>query len=181
MTDTDQQALDFFPRWLRTLGDDVVAVAGTLTDGSLAPEVRLWSAAAVGYLFKSLDLVPDGIQDLGFLDDAMVLRVAAKNATEEPGYSESRGNLVLEGLAADAELVEAFLADQAPRLSRYVSELRVALSRGRSPSDVVEDSALAVQMVEDARSWSASYDPPPFAGDKRTLTKLRAFLLTKLP
>ena len=47
--------------------------------------------SGLNYIFKSLDLIPDGIDDLGFLDDAFVLRVACAFAVERPaGRQEGR-------------------------------------------------------------------------------------------
>ena len=78
----DARYLEVFPSFLRTLGEDAAAL-GVLA-GSDAPEAaRRYVVAGLNYIFKSLDLIPDGIDDLGFLDDAFVLRVAASLAAEE--------------------------------------------------------------------------------------------------
>ena len=93
MSDADR-FLDTFPNWLKSLGDDVSHVAVLLKDAELPDGARRAIAGAVNYLFKSLDLIPDGIEDLGFVDDAFVLRVACADALEagprEGGRSEER-------------------------------------------------------------------------------------------
>ena len=66
--------------------------------------VRRHVVIALNYLFKSLDLIPDGIEDLGFIDDAFVFRAAAAFAKSEGGSGE-----VITRLAAEAELVRSFL------------------------------------------------------------------------
>ena len=63
MATLDARCLDAFPNWLRTLGEDARALAAVLEkEGSDGAQRR--SAAALNYLFKSLDLIPDGLEDL---------------------------------------------------------------------------------------------------------------------
>src|SRR5688572_155562 len=77
MTDSPPNYLDQFSAWLRTLGDDVERVGQIAASRELPEAGRQALVGGVNYLFKSLDLVPDGIDDIGYLDDAFVLRVAA--------------------------------------------------------------------------------------------------------
>ncbi|HOU94151.1 MAG TPA: YkvA family protein, partial [Polyangiaceae bacterium] len=72
MPDHEARCLDAFPEWLRELGADARVLAAALEDAALPEVVRRGCAAALNYLFKSVDLVPDGIEDLGFVDDAFV-------------------------------------------------------------------------------------------------------------
>lgn len=105
MATLDARCLDAFPNWLRSLGEDARALASVLEkEGSGGAQRR--AAAALNYLFKSLDLIPDGLEDLGFIDDAFVVRAAADAVKQE---SESELTLDASGtlsrLAAEAELV----------------------------------------------------------------------------
>ena len=52
-------------------------------------------------MFKSLDLIPDGLEGLGFLDDAFVLRVAAGLAVAVPKAKEADMRGVLTKLSND--------------------------------------------------------------------------------
>jgi uncharacterized membrane protein YkvA (DUF1232 family) len=47
------------------------ALGAAIPDGA-----RRALASGLNYVFKSVDLIPDGIDDIGYLDDAFVLRVA---------------------------------------------------------------------------------------------------------
>ena len=61
-------------------------------------------AGALTYLFKSPDLIPDGIEDLGFIDDAFVFRMAAAAAIGfEPEARGKDHGTALERLAARIE------------------------------------------------------------------------------
>ena len=137
----DSRFLEMFPAWLRALGEDVSAL-GDIVSGDAPEPVRRYVVAGLNYLFKSLDLIPDGIDDLGFMDDAFVLRVAASLArTESPMPKVGEGD-VLSRLADDAHAVKEFLAEDYPRLEGYVKNLRKGAARGRTVDDIMNDAAV---------------------------------------
>jgi uncharacterized membrane protein YkvA (DUF1232 family) len=111
MSDVDERAIETFGTWLRSLGDDTQAVATVVGNESIAAEVRRPLAGSLNYFLKSLDLIDDGIEGLGFLDDAFVLRIASSNAQAAGQLPES-----LTHLAGDADLIREALGDIAPRL-----------------------------------------------------------------
>src|ERR1700722_13219115 len=119
----DSRYLEMFPAWLRSLGEDA-ALLGLVVEGTGPNEVRRYVVAGLNYLFKSLDLIPDGIDDLGFLDDAFVLRVAAALALAESPTTAGPGTDVLKRLAEDARSVKEFLGEDYARLEFYVKNLR---------------------------------------------------------
>ena len=53
--------------------------------------------------------------------------------------------------------------------------------RGKSPSDIVQDPALAQEVCDEIGVFARSYLAPVFTQEERTLLKLRSFLTTKLP
>ena len=173
----DVRYLEVFPAYLRTLGEDAGAL-GTLA-GSDAPEsVRRYVVAGLNYIFKSLDLIPDGIDDLGFLDDAFVLRVAAAlAATESPDAAATEP---LARLVTDAAQVKAFLGDVYPRLEEYVRNLLKGAARGRTVDDVISDAPTRETFLLEVAAWAKDYQVPSFSRDVKTLIKLKAFLSAKL-
>lgn len=171
--------LDLFPTWLTQLSTDTRIVASGMLEPSLTAEQRVWLASGLNYLFKSVDLIPDGVEDLGYLDDAFVLRFAVREAYVL-GPFEDGALTELARLAREAESVTEFLGADASKLCDYVSGLRIAKVRGRSPSDIGEDEGLAREVADEAASWAESYAAPTFLRDEKTLVKLRAFLSTKL-
>ena len=175
MSDVDSRCLDAFPAWLRSLAEDALGLSSVVADEGAPEQLRRGAAGALSYLFKSLDLIPDGIEDLGFLDDAFVFRVAARMA--------SHGETVpgLEKLAHDAALVSDFLGADYPRLERFVASLGTVVVRGRAVDDIVATPSVAASLVGDVRGWAASYVVPSFGRDAKNLVKLRAFLSKKLP
>ena len=172
----DARYLEIFPSFLRSLGEDAGALGAVVT--SDAPEeVRRYATSALNYIFKSLDLIPDGIDDLGFLDDAFVLRVAASLAIAE---TPSAKDGALGRLADDAKNVKEFLGEVYPRLEGYVKNLRKGAARGRSVEDILGDETTRDAFVHEVSAWAKDYQVPSFTRDVKTLIKLKAFLSAKL-
>ncbi len=184
MTDSvDPRYLELFPAWLRSLGEDAAAFA-EIIQGSHAEPVKQYAAAGLNYLFKSLDLIPDGIDDLGFCDDAFVLRVAASLAVEgNPPAHDDAGTPAgtLSRLASDTAALREFLGDDYPRLEAYVRTLRKGAARGRTVDDILNDEAIRTAFLAEVAAWAQSFQAPSFTRDPKTLIKLRAFLSAKLP
>ena len=180
MTELEDRCLDTFPQWLRSLADDAVALAGVLE--SDAPEAaRRYVAGGLTYLFKSLDLIPDGIEDLGYLDDCFVLREASQLALQGSPDLGSK-HPVLGQLADGSALVAELLGDaDHARLERYVEGLKSGAARGRSVDELVDDADKRAAFIEELRGWAASYDAPTFGRDAKNLVKLQSFLGAKLP
>ena len=140
-------------------------------------EVRRCVTSGLNYIFKSLDLIPDGIDDLGFCDDAFVIRVAAKLAVDADASVKDG---VLGRLADDAASVEQFLGDDYPRLVTYVKGLQKGAARGRTVDDIMTDTSARTAFVHEVAAWSKEYQVPSFTRDVKTLIKLKAFLSAKL-
>ena len=174
MTELESRCLEAFPQWLRTLGDDARALAALVDAEDTAEPTRRAAAAALNYLFRSLDLIPDGIEDLGFIDDAFVFRVAAARA---PGG----GSEALARLAGEVETIREFLGDDYQRLETYVAGLGKGSARGRSVDEIVADRAVRGDFAREVKTWADGYRAPSFQRDPKTLVKLKSFLLTKLP
>jgi uncharacterized membrane protein YkvA (DUF1232 family) len=177
---TDPRYLELFPAWLGALGTDAAALGVIVT--SDAPEsIRRYVVAGLNYLFKSLDLIPDGIDDLGFLDDAFVLRVAASLAIAESPQAGAASGDALVRLAEDARAVKDFLGEDYARLEFYVKNLRKGAARGRTVEDIMTDQAVRSAFASEVQGWSQSFERPSFSRDPKTLIKLKAFLNAKLP
>lgn len=168
--------LDVFPGWLRSLGEDAGALGGTVSSDA-HEEVRRYATAGLNYIFKSLDLIPDGIDDIGYCDDAFVIRVASALACEEDPTAKEG---VLGRLADDAKLVEEFLQEDYERLVSYVKSLRKREARGRTVDDIMTDEATRAAFLQEVTAWSQNYEEPSFTRDVKTLIKLKAFLSAKL-
>jgi uncharacterized membrane protein YkvA (DUF1232 family) len=178
MTELQNRCLDAFPEWLKALAADARDLGALLADGT--PEgVRRFVAGGLNYLFKSLDLIPDGIEDLGYLDDAFVIRVAAALALADA--PSAREMPPLARLAADAKLVAELLGKDYPRLEKYVRGLTKGAARGRTVDEILSDAAVRGAFLNELGGWAASYAAPSFSRDEKNLVKLSSFLSAKLP
>ena len=168
--------LEIFPSWLKSLGEDA-AQLGELAKSDVTEVARRHAIAGLNYIFKSLDLIPDGIDDLGFCDDAFVIRVAAALAVEaNPAAKDG----VVGRLADDAKQVESFLEGDYARLVEYVKGLRKGAARGRTVEDILTDESARTSFVSEVSAWAKDYQVPSFTRDVKTLIKLKAFLSAKL-
>ena len=182
MGESEANYLDVFPTWLRSLGDDAEKLGELCVNEALPEPARQQLAGGVNYIFKSLDLVPDGIDDIGYLDDAFVLRVAAELALREDlGAVASETLRGLHQLGEEASVVREFLAADHGRLEGYVAGLRKVAARGRSVADVVRAGNVQAAFLSDVRGFARAYQAPSFSREERNLVKLRAFFDAKLP
>jgi hypothetical protein len=179
---SDTNFLDVFPSYLRSLGDDAERLGQIVEAGPAAEAARALLVGGLNYLFKSLDLIPDGIDDIGYLDDAFVLRVACELAMREDVSDLGADSLkTLNTLSEDADTVRGFLGDDYPRLEAYVMGLRKGAARGRTVQDILHDEETRSAFVSDVRGFSKGYEPPGFTREEKNLIKLRAFFDAKLP
>ncbi len=177
MGDSDEKFLDAFGAWLRALGRDAELLGGLLSSEDTDDAARKAAAGGLNYLFKSLDLIPDGIDDIGYLDDAFVLRVAAAQAVSaHAGVDKETSQL-----AAENDLVKQFLGEIYSRLDHYVTGLRTGAARGRTVQDILGGADVLEEFLEDVRGFAADYRAPSFSRDPKNLIKLRAFFDAKLP
>ena len=175
--------LPAFATWLSSLGTDSARLGEALGHSSLDRECRELFAGGLNYLFRSLDLVPDGIDDIGYLDDAFVLRVACELGLRHYDSAESDVSLPDElfGFADDCEIIREFLGEDYSRFEDYVRGLRVGTARGRDVVDIVSDSATCEAFLSDVRGFATNFEAPTFAAEERNLVKLKAFFSARLP
>lgn len=175
----ENRCLDTFPEWLRTLAADA-AELGRVLKADAPESARRHVAAGLNYLFKSLDLIPDGIEDLGFMDDAFILRVCASFALADwPAGREAAP--ILGRLAADTKLVEEVLRGDYARLVKYSKSLGGGVARGRTVEEILAESHIRDAFIDEVTSFAASYAAPAFARDSKNIVKLQSFMHTKLP
>jgi hypothetical protein len=168
--------LDVFPEWLRTLGEDAAAL-GHVAQTAQDNDVGRYVIAGLNYVFKSLDLIADGVEDVGYCDDAFVIRVGAALAIAS---DESANHGIVARLASEAKQVEEFLEEDYAPLVEYVKGLRKGAARGRSIEDILNDPNVRAGFVQEVAVWAQEYRVPSFTRDVKTLIKLKAFLSAKL-
>jgi uncharacterized membrane protein YkvA (DUF1232 family) len=181
-SDVDARCLETFPNWLRSLGADAEAMVDALERDATPDGARRAIAGGLNYVFKSVDLIPDGIDDIGYLDDAFVLRIATRLARGRQRLSTEGANPdARRRLAEEDGLVREFLGADYARLETYVRGLERGTARGRAVSEILDSATVRQDFVADVRGFARSYAAPSFAREEKNLIKLRAFFDAKLP
>lgn len=178
-SDVDARCLETFPNWLRSLGADAEAMVDALERDATPDGARRAIAGGLNYVFKSVDLIPDGIDDIGYLDDAFVLRIATRLAIGAGLSTDGAADLAR--LAEEDGLVREFLGGDYARLETYVRGLERGTARGRAVSEILDSATVRQDFVADVRGFARSYAAPSFSREEKNLIKLRAFFDAKLP
>lgn len=181
MDESQSEFLKAFPNWLRSLGEDAEALSALLGNASIPESAREFLGGGLNYLFKSLDLIPDGIDDIGFLDDAFILRVAADFAAQEVDDVNTKELRILATFSNDCDLIRKFLGNDYGRLEAYVRSLRKGAARGRSVNEVLADKRVLTEFQTEVGSFARGYVAPAFSQDGKNLIKMKAFFDAKLP
>ena len=176
MDEVEEQTLSAFDRYLKSLPEDALLLLDVVCDENQPEDMRRILAGGLNYLFKSLDLIDDGIEGLGYLDDAFVLRYVVGRAKEAGALPDA-----LAALAQEAEVVTLVLGDLSGRFYRFVSSLSDSVVRGRSVEAIVTDPVVCDELRGELAAWASRYEVPHFVADERGVIKLRAFLDAKLP
>jgi len=176
MDASDERIAAVFSQALVSLPHDVKALLSAINDNALSPEVERGLVCAANYLCKSLDLIDDGVEGLGYLDDALVLRLLCAQAQAQGPLPED-----LQTLAEQAQVVRSFLGPLNERCERFVESFYELSVRGRSVDAIVSDASSREELTSDLLDWVTRYKSPQFVLDELGLTKLRSFLAARLP
>lgn len=137
-------------------------------------------AGALNYLFKSAELLPDGVEDLRALDCACVLRVACEQLLDLLGSASGAELADVRNLASGTGLLRDFLGTVYPHLANYVGAQQSASARGRAVDEILGDEAVAAEFVAEVRAFAESYRAPSFLQDRRNVGRIQAFFEAKL-
>jgi hypothetical protein len=174
------ETLSTFGSWLAQLGGEADALCRLVEQEELPVAARRVGAESLNHLLYSVELIPEGLEALGHLEDTFAFRVLAQQAVSaEPDLASADASGTLGRLAGEAEVLAEFLgADDHARFGQLASE-RSQRVRGRQIEDLLEPGDARSAALEEARSWSQSYRAPSFGAGEQDLVKLRAFLRTR--
>lgn len=181
MTPSDASCLQTFSRWLADMPGEVRALCDVLdspAESAEAPEhCRRASAESLSHLLRSLELIPDGVEALGYLENLFAFRAIMRDAAEGldaiPDGTSRR-------LAAEAELVVGFLGDDFGRLREAMQRAREHTRAGERASDLLDDAERRSAAIAQLRAWANAYRAPELAATEAELLKLRSFLRVRL-
>jgi len=127
-----------------------------LTDESTPEGARRVLAAVLNYVLDLLDIFPDHYQGLGVADDAMLLRLGARQAV---AAGASQGSL--RELAKEAGDVEQVMGELAAPLEKYLDHLAERTVRGRTVGQILTDKVVFESFAKDVQRQVATYKAKP--------------------
>ncbi len=154
---TPAESIVTLQRFVDQYAADVTAALAVLADRATPEPARFALAAALNYVLDLLDIFPDHYAGLGVADDALVLRLAARQAA-----AEGATGAAIERLAGEASTVEAmFGGELASALDTYVQRLGGRAVRGRTVGQILSDpDVYAVFSADVGRQVRASRPRP---------------------
>ena len=171
-----------FTAWLAGLGREAREL-GSLLERDATPEaVRRFAAETLNQLLYAVDLVPEGVEALAYLEGLFTFRVLARQCCEaQPDLAPADSSGTLSRLAGEAHWVESFLgAEDYARLAAIVQVQRGRRSRDRSPTELLEAGEARSAAVQEAQAWAERYRPPNFGAGSHDLVRLLSFLRTRV-
>lgn len=172
-----------FREWVSTIREDVETLKVIVESETADAEARKYAAAALNYLLKRLDLVPDWEESIGVLDDVFAIRSLLSLATHYDLGSDldtkttvSIGRLTNEAHKAEEWLGAELYAD----LNAYFAKQVEESVRDRSPGLIVRDAAarkaLFAEVDEDIRRIPAA----PFVDAAKIELDFKSYIQHKL-
>jgi uncharacterized membrane protein YkvA (DUF1232 family) len=127
--------LSLLQRYVSGLPDDVNVMLTAVADARTPAAARRSLVGGLNYLLERMDLAPDHLKGVGLIDDAAVLRIAARHAV-----SSGCDDPAVRALAAEEVDLGTIFGDLAGPLEEYVSRMPWVKVRGRSAAEIVGDN-----------------------------------------
>jgi len=175
--------LEKIETWLETLPQDIDVFAEILFNEKISEKNRKVAAGVINYVFKSMDLIPDNIDDIGYLDDIFTLRISSllMDLKELEGNYPDVAQKVADYIK-DTEIIREILGDDLfDRLRNFVNTLPSNSARGRNTQQIISRLEVLTNIKTELSAFRNDFKPPPFEKSERVLIKLRSFLDTRLP
>lgn len=179
---SDTEFKQAFVAWLAGLGGEARELSALLAREEAPPGLLRFAAETLNQLLYAVDLIPEGIEGLGYLEALFGVRLLARELSEaEPDSVSADPHGTVRRLAREAGLVRSFLGEDDEgrllALARAQSEKRV---RGRSVTELLEVPEARSAALEEAQGWAEEYRPPQFGTGSHDLVRLLSFLRTRV-
>jgi uncharacterized membrane protein YkvA (DUF1232 family) len=175
--------LERIKEWVDSLRQDIETVKTVVANEAVDDDARKFAAAALNYLVSRMDLVPDWNQDIGVIDDVLVLRVTFDLASAY-GLDEDldAATLVDVGrLTNDVEAIERFLGPELyARLRKHCARLSEEAVRGRTPEAIVGDPEARAALYAEVDDELLRLPAASFGNPEAVAVSFKAYLAHKL-
>ena len=124
---------------------DVEIIQAGVIDTRHPPKARSILATALVYVVEPIDLTPDHLEGVGLIDDAAIIRLAARGAVAEGADDEG-----LRRLAGEAEDLGVIFGELVVPLQVFFDRMRTSPDRrGRTPDEVMDDPDARMNLWRD--------------------------------
>lgn len=171
-----------FVAWLGGLGGEARELSALLSREGAPPGLRRFAAETLNQLLYAVDLIPEGIEGLGYLEALFGFRLLARELCEaEPDSASADPHGTVRRLSQEARLVRSFLGEEDEgRLLALTHAQSDKRARGRSVADLLEVPEAQSAAIEEAQSWAEQYRPSQFGAGSHDLVRLLSFLRTRV-
>lgn len=169
---TVDQKLGILQRFVDRYADDLVVVQSALDDATTPAASQRVLIGALNYGLDMLDMFPDHYKGLGVADDAIVLRLAARQAVAAGATGAA---LVM--LADESDDVAVVFDELVAPLDKLVASLPDREVRGRTADKILSHHDTRINFIADVGREAKRYKPSPIdtrvGGPERALIELR--------
>lgn len=141
-----------------------------MSDEDLPSQVRDRAAGGIVYCLDPSDSLPDSRGVMGFVDDAVLLRLLLadidRTAAEALSDYRERFREQFDALADDERLFEACFGEQLDWVRQRLSRLTQRKYKGKRVHTYVEDENAAQRLYDESLAFSADYDVDEHAAQK---------------
>jgi uncharacterized membrane protein YkvA (DUF1232 family) len=175
-------AIETFKTWAELMRTDVDALKAVVDAPAAALPAKKLAAGALSYLVSKMDLIPDWNAGIGFVDDVMLLRIAAQLIqSHDTGELTSAADIALGRMSNEADQVAAFLgAALFEKFRAHVAKLTEQTVRGRTTGVIVDDPAARAQLWQELEAELAKAGPIVLGDPADAEVRLKAYLTHKL-
>lgn len=160
----EKQVVSRLRELLVMLPYDLKVLFEVMTDEDLPKDARYLAAGGVMYCLSPADAMPDLLGPVGFVDDAIAVRLVLKRLLDTGGedFSEypERFPEQFAGLDADLELFDSYFAESLGWLSERLELKRLSAMKhkGKTVVEYVEDDELGQRLYEDGLEFATDYE-----------------------
>lgn len=180
-SDVVNAQVDAIKGWLSTYREDVIQLRDVMLSDAPSPRARQVLAGVLSYQLRKMDVAPDWVPEIGFVDDAMVLRAGAavfkaNNALALPPDQEQ----VIERLHQQNQTVEAILGERYEALYDRVRGLMERRIHGRTPEEILDDPQRRTSFLKELEGFLERYQVPAIPYPETFHRQLLSYMGAKL-
>jgi uncharacterized membrane protein YkvA (DUF1232 family) len=169
-----EQQVAVLQRFVDRYPDDLRSIQDALNDEGMPNEAKRVLVGGLNYGLDMRDMFPDHFKGIGIADDAIILRMAAKQAVAA-GATQA----ALDTLADEASDVKDVFGDLFEALGQLVAKLPEREVRGRTVDRILSHKDTRISFDADVTREARKHKPQPIemtGGPERAIIELRKMM-----